>query len=130
MIFITIRMKVSPGKRRELSQTIASLVPAIMTEEGCRACEFYYSMEDVNELFLFEAWESCRDFDSHRQSEIFKVLMGATSLLDTHYEIKLYSELPPPLADDPTDREGCQLPAEVSLTGNGLILGRTGVARE
>jgi len=93
MVYITIRMKVFPEKRKELSQAITSLVSTIKTEKGCRHCDFFYSAEDENELCLFGEWESREDLDSHLQSEVFKVLLGAMSLLKNPHELKLYMDL-------------------------------------
>jgi quinol monooxygenase YgiN len=51
MILIVIRMKVVSEKRRELSQTIASLSGSIRKEKGCKRCDFCQSVEDENRLF-------------------------------------------------------------------------------
>ena len=55
MILLIIRMKVLPEKRKELSQTIASLIGSLSlrTEKGCLRCDFYQSMEDENEFLNF-----------------------------------------------------------------------------
>jgi quinol monooxygenase YgiN len=45
-------MKVLAEKRKELSQTIASLIGSIKTEKGCRRCEFCRSMEEEMEYPL------------------------------------------------------------------------------
>jgi quinol monooxygenase YgiN len=87
-------MKVLPEKRREVSQAITSLVSVIKTEKGCRRCDFFYSVEDENELCLFGEWESSEDLGRHLQSEVFKVLLGAMSLLKNPHELKLYADLP------------------------------------
>jgi quinol monooxygenase YgiN len=91
MIFSSIRMKVFPEKRKELSQTITSLVNSIKTQKGCKNCSFCYNLEDENELCLLGEWENQEDFASHTQSEVFKVLLGAASLLKGPHEMTLYS---------------------------------------
>src|SRR4030042_5706190 len=50
MILVIIRMRVLAEKRKELSQTIASLIGLIRTEKGCRCCDFFQEMEEENEL--------------------------------------------------------------------------------
>ena len=90
---VTIRMKVFPQKRKELSLTIASLVGLIRKENGCKRCDFCYNAEDENELSLAGEWESKEDLNRHMQSEIFRVLLGAMSLLKEPQELKLYGEL-------------------------------------
>jgi len=43
-------MRVLEEKRKELSQTISSLIGSIRTEKGCQRCDFCRNMEDENEL--------------------------------------------------------------------------------
>jgi len=52
MILAIIRMKVLDEKRKELSQTIASLIGSLRTEKGCRRCDVCRSMEDEIEYPL------------------------------------------------------------------------------
>lgn len=92
---MTVRMKVLPEKLKELSQTIAALVKYIRTVEGCRSCDCFCSPEDENDICLFEEWESREVLDDHLQSEHFKVLLGATSLLKTPHEVKVYYKIKP-----------------------------------
>jgi len=79
-------MKVLAEKRKELSQTIALLIGSIKTQKGCRRCEFYQSMESENELCILEEWDTRKNLDSHLNSEHFRVLRGAKSLLQEPYE--------------------------------------------
>jgi len=81
MILAMIRMKVFTEKRKELSQTITSLIGSIRTEKGCRRCDFYQSMEDENELSLLEEWDTQENLKSHLKSDRFRVLRGAMNLL-------------------------------------------------
>ena len=93
MIFTTIRMKVFPEKRKELFQTLTSLVASIRSQKGCRRCEFCVSAEDENEFCLLGEWENREDLDTHLGSELFKVLLGAMSLLKNPHEINLYTDV-------------------------------------
>ncbi len=81
MIQVIIRMKVLAEKRKELSQTIASLVGPIRAEKGCLRCDFCQSMEDENELHILEEWNTRENLNSHLTSERFRVLRGAMNLL-------------------------------------------------
>jgi quinol monooxygenase YgiN len=54
MILVIIRMMVLAEKRKKFSQTIALLIDSLRTEKGCRRCDFYWSMEDENKLFILE----------------------------------------------------------------------------
>ena len=93
MVLITIRMKVFPEKRKELSQAVTSLVSSIRTEKGCRRCDLCYSVEDENKLCLFGEWEDQEDITAYLESKLFKVLLGAMSLLKNPHELKLYPGL-------------------------------------
>ena len=95
MILVIIRMKVLAEKRKELSQTIGSLIGSLRTEKGCRRCDFYRSMEDENELCILEEWDTRENLNSHLKSERFKVLRGAMNLLQEPYEMMLYTVLHP-----------------------------------
>src|SRR3989339_2163060 len=58
MILLIIRIKVPSEKRMELSQTLASLSVSIMMAKGCKRYDFCQSMEDKNQLFLLEEWDT------------------------------------------------------------------------
>jgi quinol monooxygenase YgiN len=104
MILTTIRMKVLPEKRKELYQAITSLVGSIRKQNGCRRCDFCVSAEDENEFCLFGEWATREHLASHLESNLFKVLLGAMSLLENPHELKLYADLstpqPPHLAGE------------------------------
>jgi quinol monooxygenase YgiN len=91
MILVIIRMKVFAEKRKELSQTIVSLIGSLKTEIGCRSCDFYLSMEDENKLCILEEWDTRENFEIHLKSERFRVLRGAMNLLQEPYELIVHS---------------------------------------
>ena len=71
MILVIIRMKVLAEKRKELSQALTSLIGSIRTEKGCQRCNIFQSLEDENELCIFEEWDTREDLNSHLKSERF-----------------------------------------------------------
>ena len=91
MILVIIRMQVLAEKRKELSQTIVSLIGYLRTEMGCRRCDFYRSMEDENKLCILEEWDTRKNFDSHLKSERFRVLRGAMNLLQQPDEMQVHT---------------------------------------
>jgi quinol monooxygenase YgiN len=91
MILVIIRMKVLAEKRKELSQTIASLIGSLRTEQGCRRCDFCRGMEDENELRILEEWDTRENLNSHLKSERFRVLRGAMNLLQEPYEMLVHT---------------------------------------
>jgi quinol monooxygenase YgiN len=95
MILVIMRMKVLAEKRKELSQTIASLIGLLRTERGCQRCDFCQSMEDENELCLLEEWDTRENLNSHLKSERFRVLRGAMNLLQEPYEMMFHTVFHP-----------------------------------
>ena len=96
MILVIIRMRVIAEKRKELSQTISSLIGSIRTEKGCQRCDFCQSMEDENELCLLEEWDTQGNLMCHLKSGFFKVLRGAMNLLQEPYEMMFHTAFHPP----------------------------------
>jgi quinol monooxygenase YgiN len=95
MILVILRMKVLPEKRRELSQTMASLSGSIRKEKGCKRCDFCSSIEDENRLFLLEEWDTRENLMAHLKSKYYRVLLGAMSLLREPYERILHTVIHP-----------------------------------
>jgi quinol monooxygenase YgiN len=95
MILVIIRMRVLAEKRKELSQTIASLIGSIRTEKGCQRCDFCQSMENENELSLIEEWDTEGNLKGHLKSEHFRVLRGAMNLLKEPYGMMLHTVFHP-----------------------------------
>ncbi len=91
MIMVTIRMKVLPEKRMELSQTIALLMGDIRTEKGCKRCDFCQNTEDENQLCLLEEWDTKESLKSHLKSGHFRVLRGAMNLLKEPYQMMFHT---------------------------------------
>jgi quinol monooxygenase YgiN len=95
MILVIIRMKIPPEKRMELSQTIASLSVSIRMEKGCRRWEISQSMEDENQLFLLEEWDTEKNLMTHLKSEHFIVPRGVMNLLKEPHEMLFHTVLNP-----------------------------------
>ena len=91
MILTFIKMNVRPEKRKELRQTIRSIVQEVRKENGCVDSTFYQNFENENDFFLIEEWENRQALDDHLRSAGFTVLMGARSLLSRPPEIMIHS---------------------------------------
>ena len=91
MILTFIKMNVRPEKRKELRQTIRSIVQEVRKENGCVDSTFYQNSENENDFFLFEEWENRQVLDDHLRSARFTVLMGARSLLSRPPEIMIHT---------------------------------------
>ncbi len=88
-------MRVIAEKRKELSQTIISLIGAMRTEKGCRRCDLCQSIEDENRLFLLQEWDTRENLMVYLKSEHFRVLRGAMNLLREPYEMTFHSVFHP-----------------------------------
>ena len=75
----------------ELSQAVASLAGSIRMEKGCQRCDFCQSIEDENRFFLLEEWDTREDLRAHLESDHFRVLRGAMSLLEESCERMVYT---------------------------------------
>ena len=95
MILAIIRMKVLSEKRMELSQTIASLIGSVRTEKGCKRCDFCQSIEDENQLFLLEEWDTQENLKGYLKSGRFRVLRGAMNLLEEPQEMMFHTVFHP-----------------------------------
>jgi quinol monooxygenase YgiN len=84
-------MKVPPEKRKELSQTIVSLIGSLRTVKGCLRCDLCQGMENEDELRILQEWDTRKNFNSHLKSELFKVLRGAMNLLIEPCEMIVHS---------------------------------------
>jgi quinol monooxygenase YgiN len=91
MILTFIKMNVRPEKRKELRQTIRSIVQEVRKENGCVDSTFYQNSENECDFCLFEEWENRQVLDDHLRSARFTVLMGARSLLSRPPEIMIHS---------------------------------------
>jgi quinol monooxygenase YgiN len=82
---------VRPNKRRELSQTLQSIVEHVKKESGCLHAGFYQIVESETDFLVVEEWETQKDSDHHLQSDIFTVLIGAGSLMHRPPEIVIHT---------------------------------------
>lgn len=95
MIMVIIYLKVSAEKRKELSQTVSSLLSSIRSQKGCERCDFFHLTGDENSLCLLEEWATQKNLDMHYRSQSFKILRGAMNLLVEPSKINAYQCFPP-----------------------------------
>jgi quinol monooxygenase YgiN len=94
MVVATIRVLVPLDNRRELVQTLQSLLAPIRNQKGCLSYHFYFEIGDEDALCLIEEWETQADLDTHLKSDDFAVLLGSITLLkgQSEIEFKLLSQ--------------------------------------
>ena len=81
MIIIFIKIMVRPEKRKELSQTLHSIVEQLSKESGCLHAGFYQDVGNENDLMVVEEWATQEDTNKYLGSDFFAVLLGAGSLM-------------------------------------------------
>jgi quinol monooxygenase YgiN len=91
MFLAFVKMNARPEKRKEILQTIQSIVAQMRKENGCVDSNFYQNAENENNFVLIEEWETRNALDDHLRSDIFTVLMGARSLLSRPPEVTIHT---------------------------------------
>jgi quinol monooxygenase YgiN len=81
MIVVTVRVLVSPENRRELVQSVRSLLRNIQVQKGCLGSHLYCELGDEEALCLVEEWETREDLNNYFRSDHFAILFGAINLL-------------------------------------------------
>jgi quinol monooxygenase YgiN len=71
------------GKQGEFLQTIQSLRKEIILQEGCLECAIGRDAEDESRFLIFMVWKDLAHLEAHMDSEAFRILLGATSVLTT-----------------------------------------------
>jgi quinol monooxygenase YgiN len=89
------RITVRPEKRKELCQTISSLIDPVKQEKGCLNYGCYEETDDGNTFVLIGEWETPDDWNNHLYSNSLAVLLGSISLLCdiSHLDFKLLSHV-------------------------------------
>ena len=81
MIVNTTRITVQPENRIEFLQTIRRLIDPSKSAKGCRAFDFYLDVKDENSTLLVSEWDTETDLNNYLDSEDFRVLRGAITVL-------------------------------------------------
>lgn len=91
MIIVRITMKALMEKRKEVIQTLLSMIEPAGKEKGCLSYEVFSDIEGKTVFNLIEEWETREDLDRHIRSERFSVLLGTKSLLTKPLEMKIHT---------------------------------------
>lgn len=70
-----------PEKQGEFLQTLQSLKGEIRQQAGCLECTIGQEASGEPEFFIFMVWKDLAHLEAHMDSEAFRVLLGATSVL-------------------------------------------------
>ena len=91
MIIVRITMKALIEKRREMMQTLLSMIEPTEKEKGCLSYNVFCDIEGKTVFNLIEEWETRKDLERHIRSERFSVLLGTKSLLAEPSEINIHT---------------------------------------
>jgi quinol monooxygenase YgiN len=91
LVITFVRMSVRPEKRKELSQTLLSIVEQVRKESGCLHAGFYENVDNETDFLVVEEWATQKDSDDHLRSDIFAVLLGAGTLMHRPPEIVIHT---------------------------------------
>ena len=91
MIIVRITMNVRPEKRKEVMQTLPSMIEPTRQERGCLGYHVFQNIEDKNSVSIIGEWETREDLDRHMRSDRFSILLGTKSLLKEKQRIQIYT---------------------------------------
>ncbi len=88
MSTVNVLLRVRPGKREELLQTLQSMQNNLEEEADLAKYSLYQDMNDSSVFYLIEEWATQDSMERYIRSERFSVLMGVLKVLCAESEIK------------------------------------------
>ena len=70
-----------PDKQEEFLQTLQSLQGEIRQQSGCLECTVGRDAAGGPQFIIFMVWKDLAHLEAHMDSEAFRILLGATSVL-------------------------------------------------
>ena len=92
-VLAIVKMTVFPKKRQELLQTLEILENSTcQAESGCLEYRFYQEEGDENIIIMVMEWQSQEKLEAYQNTDPFKILKGAASLLCQNFELRIGAE--------------------------------------
>ena len=91
MIIVRITMTARPEKRKEVMQTLLSMIEPTLQEKGCLNYQVFQDIDDENVFSLVQEWETREDLGHHMRSDRFGVLFGTKILLTEQQNIQIHT---------------------------------------
>ena len=91
MIIVKIAFNALPEKRKEVMQTLLSMIEATVKQRGCLSHHIFRDIEDEDAFSLIDEWETREDLEQHLKSAKFGVLLGTKSLLCESPNIQIHT---------------------------------------
>ncbi|HXJ84759.1 MAG TPA: antibiotic biosynthesis monooxygenase [Candidatus Methylomirabilis sp.] len=76
MVLASLRVVVSPSKRKEVAQALRSLCGPTEARAGCLGCHVYHADEDENAFLLLQEWATDEALDSYLQSDLYRTILA------------------------------------------------------
>jgi quinol monooxygenase YgiN len=70
-----------PEKQREFLQTLRSLREEFLRQPGCLDCAVGQAEGSTPSFFIFMVWKDQAHLEAHMESDPFRILLGAVSVL-------------------------------------------------
>jgi quinol monooxygenase YgiN len=91
-VLAMVKMTAFPKKRSELLQTLETLKNITCTTDlGCVDYRFYQEGDNENHIILMVEWQTQENLEAYQDSNQYKILMGAISLLCESSEMSIGS---------------------------------------
>ena len=91
VIIVRINMNALTVKRKEIMQTLLSMIEPTKNERGCLSFHAFRDIEDKNGFDLITEWQTRKDLDYYIRSGKFSVLLGTKSLLCEPPNIQIHT---------------------------------------
>lgn len=89
MILFIITMNALQEKKKEILQTLISVLETAENERGNLSYNIFSDIEDSNLFSLISEWDNRHDLNRHMRSDRFSVLLGTKSLLSEPLKIQI-----------------------------------------
>jgi quinol monooxygenase YgiN len=87
MVIVRITMTARPEKRKEVMQTLLSMIEPTLQKKGCLSYQVFQDIDDENVFSLIKEWETREDLEHH----IYRNLLKVFEVLKQEKENDLFS---------------------------------------
>jgi quinol monooxygenase YgiN len=89
MITVTLRIKVSHKRRKDVMNSARLILGPTRIQSGCISCRLYQDLDEPDAVFLVEEWESREKLDRHFNSEQYRIILSLMESSNRFPDIKI-----------------------------------------
>ena len=89
MIIVTLRIKAPGNRRKDLLDSVRSMLGPTKVQPGCISCDFYQDLNDPDALLYVEEWQSRENLEHHVKSDLYRIILSLMDLSEGPPEFKL-----------------------------------------